>query len=92
MPRISSFYGVPIYLDGLDTGWTLANIICRTSTRCTLATRPCPASKPANFSMPSCRGGKRVSFKLGSIHHDELIADGSLAVKGQPGFAFDPLK
>ena len=26
------------------------------------------------------------------IHHDELIADWSLAVQGQPVFAIDPLK
>ena len=89
MPRISSFCGVPIYLDGLDTRQHRLPHI--------------HAMYAGDEAVSGIETGQLLAAKLPrrqarivqawlEIHPDELIADGSLAVKGQPGFAIDPLK
>ncbi len=89
MPRISSFYGVLIYLYWLATRQhNLPHI------------HAIYAGDEAVFAIESSDvlDGKlpwrqtRLVQAWIEIHLDELMADWSLAVKGQPGLSIDPLK
>ena len=89
MPLISSFYGVLIYLYWLDTRQHhLPNI------------HAMYAGDEAVFSIDSGdvldgslpRRQTRMVLAWIEIHRDELLADWSLAVKGEPVFKIDPLK
>ncbi len=89
MPLISSFYGVLIYLYWLDTRQHHLPHV-----------HAIYAGDEAVFGIET---GELLDGKLPrrqtrlvqawlEIHHDELIADWSLAVAGQPVFGIDPLK
>ncbi len=89
MPLISSFYGVLIYLYWLDTRQHHLPHI-----------HAMYAGDEAVFAIET---GEMLDGKLPrrqtrlvqawiEIHRDELAADWSLAVKGQPVFPIDPLK
>ena len=89
MPLISSFYGVLIYLYWLDTRQhDLPHI------------HAMYAGDEAVFSIDSGdvldgslpRRQTRMVLAWIEIHRDELLADWSLAVKGEPVFKIDPLK
>ena len=89
MPLISSFYGVLIYLYWLDTREHHMPHI-----------HAMYAGDEAVFSIDSgdvldgClpRRPTRMVLAWIEIHRDELMADWSLAVKGEPVFKIDPLK
>ena len=89
MPLISSFYGVLIYLYSLDTRQHHLPHI-----------HAMYAGDEAVFSIDSGdvldgsrpRRQTRMVLAWIEIHRDELMADWSLAVKGEPVFKIDPLK
>ena len=89
MPLISSFYGVLIYLYWLDTREHHMPHI-----------HAMYAGDEAVFSIDSGdvldgslpRRQTRMVLAWIEIHRDELMADWSLAVKGEPVFKIDPLK
>ena len=89
MPLISSFYGVLIYLYWLDTRQHhLPHIHAMYAGD--EAVFGIESGELLDGKMPR-RQTRMVQAWL-EIHHDELVADWSLAVKGQPVFAIDPLK
>ena len=89
MPLISSFYGVLIYLYWLDTRQHHLPHI-----------HAIYAGDEAVFSIDSGdvldgslpRRQTRMVLAWIEIHRGELMADWSLAVKGEPVFKIDPLR
>ena len=89
MPLISSFYGVLIYLYWLDTRQhNLPHI--HANYACDEAVFAIESGEVLDGNLP--RRQTRLVHAWVEIHRDELMADWSLAVKGQPVFSIDPLK
>ena len=89
MPLISSFYGVLIYLYSLDTRQHhLPHIhaICAGDE----AVFSIDSGDVLDGSLP--RRQTRMVLAWIEIHRGELMADWSLAVKGEPVFKIDPLR
>lgn len=89
MPLISSFYGVLIYLYWLDTRQHhLPHIHAMYAGD--EAVFAIESGEVLDGSLP--RRQTRLVQAWIEIHRDELQADWSLAVEGQPVFRIDPLK
>ena len=89
MPLISSFYGVRIYLYWLDTRQhNLPHIHANCAGD--EAVFAIESGEVLDGNLP--RRQTRLVHAWVEIHRDELMADWSLAVKGQPVFSIDPLK
>ncbi len=89
MPLISSFYGVLIYLYWLDTRQhQLPHIHAMYAGD--EAVFGIDTGELLDGSLPH-RQTRLVQAWI-EIHRDELLADWSLAVKGQPLFTIDPLR
>lgn len=89
VPLISSFYGVLIYLYWLDTRQHHLPHIHATYSG-DEAVFAIETGEVLDGTLP--RRQTRLVQAWVEIHRDELIADWSLAVKGQPVFPIDPLK
>jgi Domain of unknown function (DUF4160) len=89
MPLISSFYGVLVYLYWLDTRQHhLPHIHAMYAGD--EAVFAIDTGEVLDGSLP--RRQTRLVQAWIEIHREELVADWSLAVQGQPVFPIDPLK